>query len=95
MADLREPALPRRRRIGLIAKPLKGRKMRICLLVILTLIAAGCTTEVSDSALATALRRPMTEHAAALAGDSVSDMRRTGRNVIAIYDAGVGRGPRP
>ena len=32
----------------------------------------------------------MTEHAAALAGDSVYDMRRTGRNVIAIYDAGVG-----
>ena len=69
--------------------------MRICLLAILTLIAAGCTTEVSDSALATALRRPMTEHAAALAGDSVSEMRRTGRNVIAIYDAGVGRGQRP
>ena len=64
--------------------------MRICLLGIPTLIAAGCTTEVSDSALATALRRPMTEHAAALAGDSVSDMRRTGRNVIAIYDAGGG-----
>lgn len=63
------------------------------LLLFLTSFASlnGCTTEVSDSALATALRRPMTEHAAALAGDSVSEMRRTGRNVIAIYDAGVGR----
>lgn len=65
--------------------------MRICLLGILTQIAAGCTTEVSDSALATALRRPMTAHAAALAGEDVDVMRRTGRNVIAIYDAGVGR----
>lgn len=64
---------------------------RICLAAILPLILPGCTTEVSDSALATALRRPMTLHAAALAGDSVSEMRRTGRNVIAIYDAGVGR----
>ena len=77
--------------IGLIAKPLKGPKMRICLLGILTLIAAGCTTEVSDSALATALRRPMTEHAAALAGEDVAAMRRTGRNVIATYDAAVGQ----
>lgn len=65
--------------------------MRICLLAILTLIAAGCTTEVSDSALATALRRPMTEHAAALAGEDVAAMRRTGRNVIATYDAAVGQ----
>ena len=47
--------------------------------------------EIQEHDLATALRRPMTEHAAALAGDSVSEMRRTGRNVIAIYDAGVGR----
>ena len=65
--------------------------MRICLLGILTQIAAGCTTEVSDSALATALKRPMTEHAAALADNSVPEMRRTGRNVIATYDAAVGQ----
>ena len=57
----------------------------------LPLMLTGCGVAVSDSALATALRRPMTEHAAALAGDSVPEMRRTGRNVIAIYDAGVGR----
>lgn len=64
---------------------------RICLAAMLPLILPGCTTEVSDSALATALRRPMTLHAAALAGEDVSEMRRTGRNVIATYDAGVGR----
>ena len=64
---------------------------RICLAAILPLIVAGCTVAASDSALATALRRPMTAHAAALAGEDVAAMRRTGRNVIAIYDAGVGR----
>ena len=53
---------------------------------------AGCATApVSDSALAAALKRPMTKHAAALAGDSVPEMRRTGRNVIATYDAAVGQ----
>ena len=66
--------------------------MRIYLSATPMLILAGCASApVSDSALAAALKRPMTEHAAALAADSVSDMRRTGRNVIAIYDAGVGR----
>ena len=63
------------------------------LLLFLTSFASlnGCTVAASDSALATALRRPMTAHAAALAGEDVAAMRRTGRNVIAIYDAGVGR----
>ena len=42
----------------------------------LPLMLTGCGVAVSDIALA---------------GDSVYDMRRTGRNVIAIYDAGVGR----
>ena len=66
--------------------------MRIYLSAIPMLILAGCASApVSDSALATALRRPMTAHAAALAGEDVDAMRRTGRNVIAIYDAGVGR----
>ena len=64
---------------------------RICLAAMLPLMLTGCTVAASDSALATALRRPMTEHAAALAGEDVAAMRRTGRNVIAIYDAGVGR----
>ena len=66
--------------------------MRIYLSAIPMLILAGCASApVSDSALAAALKRPMTEHAAALAGEDVAAMRRTGRNVIAIYDAGVGR----
>lgn len=66
--------------------------MRIYLSAIPMLILAGCASApVSDSALATALRRPMTEHAAALAGDSLPEMRRTGRNVIATYDAAVGQ----
>lgn len=66
--------------------------MRTCLLVIPTLMLAGCATApVSDSALAAALKRPMTKHAAALAGDSVPEMRRTGRNVIATYDAAAGQ----
>ena len=64
---------------------------RIFLAAMLPLMLTGCTVAASDSALATALRRPMTEHAAALAGEDVAAMRRTGRNVIAIYDAGVGR----
>lgn len=64
--------------------------MRICLLAMMPLIAAGCTAEVSDSALATALSRPMATHAAALAGDDVRAMRRTGRDLIATYDAAVG-----
>ena len=57
----------------------------------LPLMLTGCGVEVNDSALATALRRPMTEHAAALAGDSVPEMRRTGRDLIATYDAATGR----
>ena len=40
--------------------------------------------------MATALAKPMTAHAAALAGDDVDAMRRTGRVVIATYDAAVG-----
>lgn len=65
--------------------------MRIYLSAIPMLILAGCTVAASDSALATALRRPMTEHAAALSGEDVAAMRRTGRNVIATYDAAVGQ----
>lgn len=65
--------------------------MRIYLLAITLTMLTGCTVAVSDSALATALRRPMTAHAAALAGDDVQAMRRTGRDLIATYDAAVGR----
>ena len=66
--------------------------MRIYLSAIPMLILAGCASApVSDSALAAALKRPMTKHAAALAGDSVPEMRRTGRDLIATYDAAVER----
>ncbi|QRZ14744.1 hypothetical protein JWJ88_17415 [Paracoccus methylovorus] len=65
--------------------------MRIYLLAMLTLIVTGCTSAVNDSALSTVLDRPMTTHAAALAGDDVALMRRTGRDLIATYDAATGR----
>ena len=47
----------------------------------------GCVTGPSDSALVAGLRGPMTDHAAALASDDVAAMRRTGRVVIAKFDA--------
>lgn len=56
------------------------------------MIVTGCASAVpaTDSVMATALSKPMTAHAAALAGDDVDTMRRTGRVVIATYDAAVG-----
>ena len=60
--------------------------MRILLVV---MMLTGCVTGPSDSALIAGLRGPMTEHAAALAGDDVAAMRRTGRVVIARFDAGA------
>lgn len=65
--------------------------MRIYQLAIPILTLNGCISGADDSALVAVLDRPMTAHAAALAGDSVPDMRRTGRNLIATYDAAVGR----
>lgn len=65
--------------------------MRIYLTGMTLTMLAGCVSGASDSALVAVLDRPMTAHAAALAGDSVPDMRRTGRNLIATYDAAVGR----
>ena len=65
--------------------------MRTWDLGILTMIVSGCAVEAPpDSVLATALAKPMTAHAAALAGDDVDAMRRTGRVVVATYDAAVG-----
>jgi len=49
----------------------------------------GCVTGQRDSALIAGLRGPMTDHAAALGGDDVAAMRRTGRVVIAKFDAGA------
>lgn len=56
------------------------------------MIVTGCASAVpaTDSVMATALSKPMTAHAAALAGDDVDAMRRTGRVVVATYDAAVG-----
>lgn len=66
--------------------------MRILVTGILLTILTGCASvPVSDSVLAKALDRPMTAHAEALSGDDVDRMRRTGRVVIATYDAAVGR----
>ena len=63
---------------------------QISALAILTMICAGCANvQVSESALAAALERPIDAHATALAGDDISAMRRTGRVVIATYDAAV------
>ena len=65
--------------------------MRTWVLGILTMIVSGCAVEAPpDSVLARALADPVTAHAAALAGEDVPAMRRTGRVVIATYDAAVG-----
>ena len=61
------------------------------LVAMLMLTVSGCASAVSDSAMVAALDRPMTAHAAALAGDDVAMMRRTGRDLIATYDAAAGR----
>lgn len=55
-------------------------------------IATGCVSAAPDGAsrVLDRLADPITEHAAALAGDDVALMRATGRRVIAIYDAGLG-----
>lgn len=57
----------------------------------LLLTLNGCATVVSDSALAAALRKPMDDLAATHIKDDVPDMRRSARNVIAVYDKAVGK----
>ena len=67
--------------------------MRTQVMALLTMtIASGCVSAAPDGAsrVLDRLADPITEHAAALAGDDVALMRSTGRRVIAIYDAGVG-----
>lgn len=68
--------------------------MRILALALLTTITvSGCDNVGSgQTAVLDRLDSMMTEHAAALAGNDVAAMRRTGRAIIATYDAG--RGPR-
>lgn len=58
-------------------------------MLLVAMILSGCVSAASDSALVSGLRGPMTDHAAALAGDDVTAMRRTGRVVIAKFDAGA------
>lgn len=66
--------------------------MRTLALAILPMIVIGCSGAggPTDGVLAAALEKPMTAHAAALGGEDVAAMRRTGRVVIATYDAAVG-----
>lgn len=67
--------------------------MRILVAAMLLTILSGCAREVrvSQTAVLDRLDPLMTEHSAALAGDDVTEMRRTGRVLISTYDAG--RGP--
>ena len=52
------------------------------------MFVGGCATgRPSDSALVANLREPIRQHAAALAGDDVPAMRRTGLIVIDKFDA--------
>lgn len=60
--------------------------MRILLAV---MMLSGCITGASDSALVAGLRQPMTDHAAALAIDGGPLSQRTGRVLIAKFDAGA------
>ena len=60
--------------------------------MIVPMMLNGCVGAVNDSAIVAVLDRPISVHAAALAGDDVAEMRRTGRNLIATYDAAKGKG---
>ena len=62
------------------------------LALLMTTIVSGCVSAAPDGAsrVLDRLEGPITRHAAALAGDDVAMMRATGREVIAIYDAGLG-----
>lgn len=62
-------------------------------LVMLTMTLLGCgpePTKLESAPVLSRLSKPMDDLAIALSGDDVAAMRRAGRNVIAIYDAGVG-----
>ena len=66
--------------------------MRTLVAAILILILNGCASEAPTHGR-TALDRLQnlaTPHAAALAGDDVNEMRRTGRDLIASIDAAAG-----
>lgn len=54
------------------------------------LILTGCAPAPAEAPVLARLERPLQRLAVALAGEDVPRMRATGRDVIAIYDAGVG-----
>lgn len=55
----------------------------------LALMLTGCVTTPSETAVLERLAPLAAQHAAALAGDDISKMRETGRNLIATYEAGA------
>ena len=64
------------------------------LILTAVMMQSGCAVGPSEGAAVATLDRLdplMTAHARALAGEDVGAMRRTGRAVIATYDAGRGR----
>ena len=52
---------------------------------------SGCAIAASESALVEILDPLMSNHAASLGGDDIKTMRRTGRILIAVYDATTSR----
>lgn len=59
-------------------------------MAILTTTLTGCAIAVSDEALTTIMTPLVDAHAASLAAEDVADMRRTGRDLIATFDAATG-----
>ena len=57
----------------------------------MTMILTGCFNAASDSGLVVVIDPLIAPHAAALAGDDVAEMRATGRDLIATWDAALGR----
>tara|TARA_R110000868_G_C10847245_1_gene760540 strand:+ start:369 stop:671 length:303 start_codon:yes stop_codon:yes gene_type:complete len=64
-------------------------KMRTLEILMASLMLHGCVIAGSDSALVAGLSGPMTDHAAALAVDGGPLSQRTGRVLIAKFDAGA------
>jgi hypothetical protein len=65
--------------------------MRILATLTAAAILSSCSAVADQPALVSVLDPLMTNHAAALGGDDVAQMRRTGRILISIYDASTFR----
>ena len=61
--------------------------MRTLAILTAAAISSSCGVVANDSAMTTVLEPLMTNHAASLGSDDVSEMRRTGRILIATFDA--------